>query len=359
MTNHVTKGVILLAIDRVRGDRSIYGLYHLLNGKRSAQTIQDGHLFGLLPYFGLLSHLSRTEFEELIEELKKDDALTVNDRRVVVTAKGREELEEWRHTHTFLHYVDGWRWKNETKKAWMCLQLWLQALSNRVAGVTFYPVTLNEAVQQWVKRTIPHSPQARIQQLTRLHHELVELLTKMEEVQCEVLVRQLSGSTQIGQTLEQIAYNLGLSRSDVALIHTVSLQQIGSVVIENRERYPLIQSLFQSGEDSGNVLTNSAQKTWSMFRQGLSLEGIANARRLKRSTIEDHFVEIALHDETFSLRAFVPRDLEQEIIQIARTLNTKKLRPIRDQLTQPGSYFQIRLVLVKMEAVHEFGTRVT
>ncbi|MEK1830635.1 hypothetical protein AAAC51_20805 [Priestia megaterium] len=45
---------ILFCIKQLKGERTAYGIYHLLTGKKSAQTIQDGKILEFRFFF---SHL--------------------------------------------------------------------------------------------------------------------------------------------------------------------------------------------------------------------------------------------------------------------------------------------------------------
>lgn len=44
---HLADGVLLLSIQRLKGERSERSLFHVLNGKRSATTLQDAFFMTL------------------------------------------------------------------------------------------------------------------------------------------------------------------------------------------------------------------------------------------------------------------------------------------------------------------------
>ncbi|KPD00884.1 hypothetical protein LR69_00966 [Geobacillus sp. BCO2] len=77
------------------------------------------------------------------------------------------------------------------------------------------------------------------------------------------------------------------------------------------------------------------------------MEAIAEIRRLKRSTIEDHIVEIAANVPGFSIAPFVDDEKAAAIRAAAQALRTRKLKEIREALDGKVSYFEIRLVLAK------------
>ena len=60
------------------------------------------------------------------------------------------------------------------------------------------------------------------------------------------------------------------------------------------------------------LLTDSAQQTAQLYEQGYSMEQIVQMRKLKQSTIEDHFVELAMYEPNFSIGPFVSYDEAQK-----------------------------------------------
>jgi len=78
------------------------------------------------------------------------------------------------------------------------------------------------------------------------------------------------------------------------------------------------------------------------------LQEIAAIRQLKTSTIEDHFVELAMNDPYFNFTPFLPHDLFKQIVAVSKSRNTKRLRDIKEELPD-ATYFQIRLALAIRE----------
>ncbi|WP_182916973.1 helix-turn-helix domain-containing protein [Bacillus sp. PK3_68] len=78
----------------------------------------------------------------------------------------------------------------------------------------------------------------------------------------------------------------------------------------------------------------------------MSIEEISTHRRLKQSTVEDHVVELAFNYPGFSIRPFVDKATEEQVLKAAAVLSNKRIKPIKERLPDV-SYFQIRLVLAK------------
>ena len=69
-------------------------------------------------------------------------------------------------------------------------------------------------------------------------------------------------------------------------------------------------------------------------------------RRLKKSTIEDHLVELALHNKEFSIDPYISIEKQQQIQKAVKKLNSKQLKHIYHEVKN-ADYFEIRLVLAK------------
>jgi uncharacterized protein YpbB len=93
-------------------------------------------------------------------------------------------------------------------------------------------------------------------------------------------------------------------------------------------------------------LTQSTEKTFQLLNQGYSIADIVNTRQLKKGTIEDHIVELALKISGFSIEPFVTVEKQNQIKKVINETMTKQLRLIQNNV-QGATYFEIRLVLAK------------
>ena len=91
-------------------------------------------------------------------------------------------------------------------------------------------------------------------------------------------------------------------------------------------------------------MTKSTSVTYKLLKKGFSIEDIAAYRKVKKSTIEDHIIEIVLNDPQFPIDDFIHKDTLKKIKKTAAIVGKKKLRPIKERL-ENVTYFQIRLAL--------------
>src|SRR5699024_7476067 len=88
------KRIILQAQNKIGEDRSIFGLYHILQGRVSIQTIQDIKLYRLSHLYGIYKHLERNCFIAFIQSLQKQGFLVEKQPdHFVLSMKGRKWLE--------------------------------------------------------------------------------------------------------------------------------------------------------------------------------------------------------------------------------------------------------------------------
>src|SRR5690606_34171005 len=112
-----------------------------------------------------------------------------------------------------------------------------------------------------------------------------------------------------------------------------------------KKRYPFLFTLI-SDIYKPLPLTKSTVHTYKLLEQDLTITQIAELRNLKKGTVEDHIIEIALLDPNFSIKPFVDSRQAVAILETAKQLGHKKLKPIKEKV-KDSSYFQIRLVLAK------------
>ena len=327
----------------MNGERTIYSIYHLLNGKKSSQTIQDAHLFSLKEYFRIFETLPREAFKEIIEDLiTKQLIYVIGKQQYLLTESGEIHLKNIQ----LPHYLNGWMFHHLTFPFWERLSLFIQVISNVVFQESHYiPIQKNKHAHHWLKTTLKDINVPRDQIGKYLFKELVDCLNQAENIDPSVLVFRLTGYNQIGLTSFQLAKRLNREELDYHIDFINILHYLINQVEKDKGCFPLLSVLLQDVEKD-DILTASTRKTLELLNQGYSMDQIAQVRNLKLNTIEDHLVELALNVADFPIDNYVKKDLQQKIIEISRQTATRQLKLIRSNL-DATSYFQIRLVLAK------------
>jgi len=336
--------IILYCLKKLNGERTIFSVYHLLNGKKSSQTIQDAHLFSLKRFFGIFDSLSREEYEEIIDSMHRTRKIySVGDQRFLPDLSLSENLSQ----QSIPVYLNGWKFHQVTHLFWKRLSLFVQVVSNLTFQETRYtPIQSDKTVQAWVKLILLNTNTSRKELGNIIYRELIECLAEAKELNPAVLVFRLTGSRQIGFTASQTAIKLNMDVNDYYLEFQNILHFLIHQLSISQSRFPLLANLVSNLKQTTDELTDSTRKTQQLLNQGYSLETIANMRHLKKSTIEDHIVELALHLDDFDISPYVDSSMQREIVQTSGMSTTKQLKRIKDEV-QAASYFQIRLVLAR------------
>ncbi|KYG35922.1 helix-turn-helix domain-containing protein [Priestia endophytica] len=341
--------VMLFCLQRLKEERTIYGVYHLLKGKKSAQTIQDGQIYGLSFLFQSFPYLRKPSFDSMITTLVQRETIISKGEHVYqVTEKGHEYVQKWLTTNELPSSLNGWQYANVTYPFWKRLLVLFQTASNLVyKEKKFVPVTRDEETLRWLKKFLVRNGQNRTELAHQLFQELKDILKETPQLNVEIFVRQFSGYQYAGETNVQIAKEYNIDEHYVHLCQLATVHFIIHMLKKQKDLYKLLQGLLT---DFNVVLplTSSAKATYELMKRNKSFEDIMRIRRLKKSTIEDHLAEIALFVDDFSLSDYVTNDEQEEIKRVYLKLNTNKLKPIKDEVSSSITYFQIRLVLAHL-----------
>lgn len=337
---------LLYLIDRFNGERSLSGIYHLLRGKRTAQTIQDSVLFHVEPFFHLLDEFKRSDMDRLLSECRLNSWVTSpDDSHFRLSADGRATLLKLKETcHfpvgiTFVSNVNG------EKMFWLRLQLLVQTLSELIHHQSaFLPITNKIAVTESIKTLVRTARLDRYQLSEAVFQDLFNSLSECPAIEARILVRQLSGFRKNGLTLGQLSYDVDRDPYEIHCLFKSCLRRMLHGAAEEPDSFPWLARLLPK---RSGALSASADSTRRYLKQCLTLAEIAQKRQLAIGTIEDHVVEIALKVPEFDVGGFVSDDIYRDVRRMITRLSTRRLKPLKDAIGGRASYFQIRLVLAK------------
>lgn len=342
--------VVLYCLSKYSGERSIYAIYHLLQGKKSSQTIQDAKLFKLESFFQSMQQLSKKNIDDIIFELQASGFISLTKKDTyILTENGSFYLEKYMKRYPIPSYLNGWRHHKKALLLWQRFSLIVQTLSFlNYENSSFTPVIYDEDAQRFVKSYFKKINN-RYETAHEIFKESQSLLKLLPRQQAEIFVLHLSGYHRVGYTIEQIGRILNIDIEYAFILFQAVLHFMIETIEKNPIQFHHLMSFIEQDDQSIAPLTLSSQKTYELLNLNKSISEIAIIRNLKESTIEDHIVEIASELKSFNIAPFVSSDLQEKIIHSFRSLRTKRLKPIRSSLNDTVSYFQIRLVLGRME----------
>lgn len=342
--------MILYGLEAFKGERTVYAVYHLLMGKKSAQTIQDGKLYRLGALFQSFSYLKKASFAQYVNELKDQKYIKEKEEETdkwTVTEEGKIYLREQLRRFPLSPYLNGRRYMNISSLFFMRLTLLVQTLSHLVYNESYFlPVSQDLKVQSWMKQFLKRQHASRNELAKQLFSELHACLERCLPEEGDIFLLQFSGFQRAGLTKKQIGDWYGIDEHRVHYLQLSVLHYCLQQIMETPSSYPLLNSLIPE-TDSSVPLTVSTMKTWGLLKQGKTVDEVTAIRRLKRSTIEDHLVELALFVPDFSIDDYVTEQMQREIVSTIKTLKTNKLKEIKENLGEDATYFQVRIVMAK------------
>jgi ATP-dependent DNA helicase RecQ len=175
------------------------------------------------------------------------------------------------------------------------------------------------------------------------------------------------------RTLRQIVRHLPLSRSDLARVPGIGPQrmaqygdQIVKLVLTFCQRWTVTPPFPRPGTGRGGFgerrkqaaaqrrlpvgkpgqpgTPTTLEVTWNWWRQGKTVEKIAELRQLSAGTVIDHLVELCQQGRIHDLDRVVPAPRRGQIEAALRQFGPGPLKPVKDALPSGFSYAEIRLV---------------
>jgi ATP-dependent DNA helicase RecQ len=86
-----------------------------------------------------------------------------------------------------------------------------------------------------------------------------------------------------------------------------------------------------------------------LYKKGYSIREIAFERNLAEETIANHLIKVMKAGESVILDNLIPQEKQEIILKTADSLNTTRLKPIKERLGDDYSWDEIRLVLAYRE----------
>lgn len=339
--------LILLAAHHVKGQRSTASIYHIFRGRRSAQTIQDAHIYQLTNLYSIYNQLKRKDFEQVLIHLIEQNYLKIDDQdNAMLTKKGQLYLNDHRNDYP-IQVFKGIEYANKTRPFIARLFLTLQTYSNlSMNHKQFQPIIDLPTVQNWVKQYYQQNQDVK-NWLTKVHNQLEKFLTTIDQQQARIFVERLTGYQRFGLTIQQLAIKYNLSIHDVYLSLTTSYHQLIAFIEVNQ--IEILLKFIPNNEQQliKSIVTQSAEKTYQLILQGYSVDQMMERRRLKRSTIEDHIVELTYSIPEFNISPFIEPETFNDIFAKIKQVEDHRLSTIKNQLGDRYSYFQIRLTIAR------------
>lgn len=342
--------IYLYLIQKLSKERTINSIYHLLQGKKSVQTIQDAHLFDLEAFYAIDKKLTKQNFEAILLKLQQKKLIAKQDETdYQVTKKGQLWLESNQEIASQI-YLNGWMHQKTANEFFKRLQLIIQIWTNKYKNnMKFIPVIEEYSVKIWA-REIYQLTQDKVETyLLSIHNELSGILNHFENKAATIFVKQLSSYKYTGMTIEQLAIENQIEPVEV-LLQTENIVHFILNELSKEDLYPVLNLLcvnIVSFEQT--KLNESTMQTMRLFNQGYAMKDIIQRRGLKQSTIQDHLIEIAYSTADFPFNQFFNQAQYELVKKIIAQIQSYQLKKIKALAEDALTYFQIRLIIA---AIH-------
>jgi uncharacterized protein YpbB len=345
-------GLFILAAHRLSGQRTPRALVHLMKGRKNNQVIADASLFQLSLLYGFLSDKENQEIENLVGQAFDHGWITQRQAgsklMLLCTDAGEAQLDNWDKLYGYsscMEAVFNIQMREVSLRFWKRLELLVQTLSNLIQQEhRFLPVIEERGIQNDIKGLVK---QYGMEDLARqLKADISKWLENLSDWEQKAILLRLSGKQKAGLTFNQIGQQLNKPDGFV-FMHLLRLgaEQVSAMEKFEGERFSVFKLLVDSKEEA--ALSESAKLTKKMIDEGLSLAEIEKRRSLKRGTIEDHLVEIALGDPLFDITQFVEGDKIAFIHTIMNEHETRRLGEIKKIAGESYTYLDIRLACTR------------
>ncbi|WP_099158393.1 helix-turn-helix domain-containing protein [Virgibacillus ndiopensis] len=337
-------GILLKCCSNIKNERSLAAIYHLLQGKKSIQTVQDAHSYALKNFYGIYRSITKQLIDKQIRQLIKQNLLTDD---FIPTTNG----ENWLLHNEYILLLDmfnGIKYHTIAPVFSDRLLLLIQTLTNSKKNYfSFIPIIDKTSVLYWMKLYYRKIKSNETAYLNAIYVELQQLLSTFSNEEANLFVDRLSGYKMYGKSSHQLSESHNLNLPDLHLVWVRMVHRILSAVYSDFMRYPILHSIISDIENK-ILITSSAQRTVNLLHEKYTVEDIAQIRKLKINTIYDHIVEIALFDSAFPIAQYVSKEQQGEIIKAIERTNSSSLKTIKEIVNSEISYFQIRLVLANV-----------
>ncbi|MCZ2492558.1 helix-turn-helix domain-containing protein [Dellaglioa carnosa] len=279
-------------------------VYSIIIGRNTVSNIYWGMRYNLLDYFGMDPQFSNTLFRENIAKLQKNKLLEENDIGIKLTSLGLEQKKKLKKS---LYQVKHPKLMNRYRfNEWSeTLILAIQVISElSFTNRHYYPIVTSELTKFNIKRWLSNNGKEKL--VNHVHSEL-ELFIKELDTNAELIfMNKLIGHQLNGLTNKQLAIELTLSEIETDLMYRDTMNYFASWI--EKQEQSVFKELVQLIQTKG-IISESAQDTMKYINSGLSVNDIAKKRQLKKSTINEHLLELAMFDDKFPYQLFLTSEL--------------------------------------------------
>ena len=278
----------------------------LLSNHLTTSALFWGRAYGLLDIIAL--PLDVNNLEPTLDELCQKKLLLETSKGICLTVKGRSRVEELKNKHQFLRepaFFNGFDLKGWEKQFYLLVQVAseLSYQNNKYFAIT-YDLKAQKLFKNWFRRY------GKTTLLGEITTSLTDFLAHEPELNAQLFCEQLTGHGRLGQTKAQLAksYQLQIAEIEVGW-RDLCARYAKYLLDQNFELAKLVMPYKR--------LTNlpaSTEKTYSLFLAGKSIEEIADLRKIRKSTVQEHLLNVAILANDFPRERLLSPKIKKQIM---------------------------------------------
>lgn len=312
--------MFLLSLFSAKQARKETSIYYILQGKRTASMLYRTVDYQLDNVFGLFPKLDRSVYQSRLEKFIQLNYVSYSEesKEVLLTLKGKEALEDYFKQHYSPDHLNWMREKRVVLTFQKVIYFLTQILSEaRYQNKRYIPIEKNSALQHWTKQWLRQQKMNHQDLALQFGLEWKKVLTQLEPDTAVLIVYLMTGHQITGLTKTQLAQKMNLEELEVHIRWLDGLSHVVHRLEEIAEQVPLLASiLLQIKERSRHGLAKSTQETQLLIQQGHTVEQICHIRRLKKSTVSEHLIELVIVYPELDISAFMPASIYTDLNQL-------------------------------------------
>lgn len=158
-------------------------------------------------------------------------------------------------------------------------------------------------------------------------------------------------SSKLPKTVEDLLEIKGVGEQKLERYGQAFLVEIVNYCEENDVEKPKGKEKTPTAPQKQIVTTNgkSYEVTHALYKDGYSLQEIADARAMSIITIQNHLEQASVNNLEVDWDRFINADYEEQITDAIQQIGTDKLKPLKETLPQEVDYFMIKAVIQKLK----------
>lgn len=325
-------------------------LYHLLKGKRTVSVLMSGFLYDNFNSFHLFADLKEDTFYQLLRKLVEEGFILFDQESLEaeITELGLIYLQENEGSFSsYTNHLDGYRYARREEEMWRMLQFLVQVFSHlSYQSNRYIPLESSPYYQLQIKKLLSEINREKASSLMREEWSIV--LERLSKDESRFIIQQFSGYRLNGKAEQQLL--TGSSAFEKALYKTNVYHHLFKEIETLPKSSVLYQAISDSLEKNKNQSMLQTKRLWLM---GHSLRDIAEIRKMKLSTVNDHFLEMAMSEENPLFEQLIPEEQQKIFQKVEAPYQNWRFAKLRQQVEV--DYFSFRMYQI-IQIKKERGT---